>query len=104
MIVAVPLFGRDVAPRFRFADRFLIADVRDGEFTSEQVASLRGGCSDRLMELKRIGVQTVLCSGFNRRFVPLATSIGIHVISGLGGDAWTTVEAFAHGGNHEEGV
>jgi len=95
MLVAVPLFGRDVAPRFRFADRFLIADISNGEFSSELYAVMRGGWPGRLMELKRLGVRTVLCSGFNRRFVPLAASMGINVISGLGGDARAQIEAFA---------
>jgi hypothetical protein len=86
-----------VAPRFRFADRFLIVDIHEGAFMSEQQAILRGDWPDRLLELKQIGVQTVLCSGFDRRFLPLAASMGIHVISGLGGDAHKKAEAFARG-------
>jgi predicted Fe-Mo cluster-binding NifX family protein len=94
MIVAVPLFGQDVAPRFSFADQFLIAEVGDQRSVVERLMVLTGSCPSRLMALSRQGVDVLLCSGFNRRFVPLATSVGIRVIYGLGGDARAMVEAF----------
>lgn len=75
----------------------MIAEIRNGAVASELYIILRGCWPDRLTVLKGIGVRTVLCGGFNRRFVPLATSMGIRVISGFGGDARINIEALARG-------
>jgi predicted Fe-Mo cluster-binding NifX family protein len=94
MIIAVPLFGREVAPRFAFADRFLIAEIEDRSPGLEREEAFTGSCPDRLLALSRAGVEVLLCGGFNRRFVPLAVSVGIRVVYGLGGDARELVAAY----------
>jgi predicted Fe-Mo cluster-binding NifX family protein len=97
MIVAVPLFGREVAPRFAFADRFLFAEIGERVPATLRETSVTGSCPERLIELSHLGVEVLLCGGFHRKFLPLATSVGIRVICGIGGDARTLVEAFARG-------
>lgn len=96
--LAVPLFGDEVAPRFCFADQVLIADIAAGAVASSQRLSM-GDASwpQRLSELAAAGVSVLLCGGFNRRFLPLASSHGIEVIWGLFGGADRVVQAFCTG-------
>jgi len=99
MKIAVPLFGRDVAPRFGFVDQFLIATIAKkhvGQSITIAVGE-NAGWHERLEQLKQHGVEMLLCGGFNRRFEPLATSFGIKVIAGLTGDALTLAETYARG-------
>lgn len=98
MRVAVPLFGQDVAPRFGFADSFLIADISPaGAHLSNQVICLVGGWATRLNGLRALNVRVLLCGGFNRTFIPLAQNMGIQVHAGCAGDARRVVERFANG-------
>ncbi len=98
MLVAVPLFEYDVAPRFGFADTFLIAEIAEKQVVREdQVVTVTGGWANRLGKLRDLDVKVLLCGGFNRAFVPLAENLGITVLAGLTGNAHQLVEAFARG-------
>jgi predicted Fe-Mo cluster-binding NifX family protein len=98
MKVAVPLFGRDVAPRFGFAEEFLIADIdREGETGARRVRIAGTGWPARLEELQRLEVDAIVCGGFNRRFVPLAESCGMRVLAGVVGDAQEAIASLARG-------
>ncbi len=98
MRVAVPLFGQDVAPRFGYADGFLIAEIADEQvIRADQIATVTDGWMNRLGELRDLGVEVLLCGGFNRAFVPLAEDLGINVLVGLIGNARQVVKAFARG-------
>ena len=87
-MLAVPLHGDDVAPRFCSADRFLIAEV-DGDQAHRirRLTLSEVTWSQCLERLSAAGVRVLLCGGFNRSFLPLAESLGIRVISGLAGEA-----------------
>ncbi|MCP4600425.1 MAG: hypothetical protein GY847_07825 [Proteobacteria bacterium] len=98
MLVAIPLFGQDVAPRFGFAERFLIAEILFEKLVRENdIALATKGWVSRLGALKDLGVDTVICGGFNRLFLPLAQDLGIDVIAGVSGNARQVLEAFARG-------
>jgi predicted Fe-Mo cluster-binding NifX family protein len=98
MRVAIPLFEKDVAPRFGFADAFLVATVDAKKILStEQIQSDGAEWSNRMEQLKDLGVNVLLCGGFNRKFLPLAENLGIRVFAGLAGDARRCMEAFAKG-------
>ncbi len=98
MRVAIPLFDKDVAPRFGFADTYLIATVDAGRVLSaEQIQSHGAEWPNRMEQLKELGVNVLLCGGFNRKFLPLAEDLGIRVFAGLAGDAHRCAEAFARG-------
>jgi predicted Fe-Mo cluster-binding NifX family protein len=98
MKVAVPLFGTRVAPRFGFADQLLLAEISDGRVDRTTVIALvAAGWHDRLTGLRDLGVELILCGGFNRRFEPLAQNLGISIIAGLAGDASDLVEVYARG-------
>ena len=94
-MLAVPLHGDDVAPRFCSADRFLIAEV-DGDQAHRirRLTLSEVTWSQCLERLSAAGVRVLLCGGFNRSFLPLAESLGIRVISGLAGEAEQLIDAF----------
>ncbi len=98
MRVAIPLFGSDIAPRFGFADVFLIAVTEESSVIRTELVSIDiGSWAGRLAHLKDLHTEVLLCGGFNRAFVPLAEDLGIAIFAGLFGDAQRTLEAYARG-------
>ena len=98
MLVAVPVLGHDVAPRFGFADSFLIGEIQQGRVVRvDQVEALLRGFVNRLGALRRLGVEVVLCGGFNRKFLPLAEEFRIRVHAGVAGEARTVLDSYARG-------
>lgn len=96
MLVAVPVLDHDVAPRFGFADSFLIGEIQDGRVVRvDQVEALLRGFVNRLDALRRLGVEVVLCGGFNRTFLPLAEEFQIRVHAGVAGEARLVLESYA---------
>ena len=94
-MLAVPLHGSDVAPRFCSADRFLIAELDRGQILHvRRLTFPEEAWSKRLERLSTAGVKVLLCGGFNRGFVPFAEGLGIRVISGLAGEAEQVIDAF----------
>ncbi len=102
--VAVPLFGDQVAPRFGFADRFLIADIEKGEVVGESKYEANSPRDSKrraerlLVELRILEVKVILYGGFDQHCVPLAASKGIHMIDGVRGDPHRAIEWFSDGG------
>jgi predicted Fe-Mo cluster-binding NifX family protein len=96
--IAVPLLGRDVAPRFGYADRFLLAEILDGKISRMDLESIVVPCfASRLGKLQDLKVEVVVCCGFDRAFIPLAEALGIRIIFGVVGAARNAVLAFASG-------
>ena len=94
-MLAVPLHGEDVAPRFCSADQFVIAEVDGGRIHRTSRLTIRDEAwSRRLERLSAAGVKVLLCGGFNRSFLPHAEALGIRVISGLAGEAARLIDAF----------
>ena len=96
--IAVPLLGRNIAPRFGYADRFLLAEILDGKISGMDLESIRvTGLTGRLSRLHDLKVEVVVCCGFDRAYIPLAEALGIRVIFGVVGGARNAVAAFARG-------
>jgi predicted Fe-Mo cluster-binding NifX family protein len=94
-MLAVPLHGEDVAPRFCSADEFMIVELEGGEARRLRRMTIpEDAWSQRLERLSAAGVSVLLCGGFNRSFLPLAEGLEIRVISGLAGEAERLIEAF----------
>ena len=94
-MLAVPLHGDDVAPRFCSADEFMIAELdRDQVRRIRRLTIPDEAWSRRLDRLSAAGVKVLLCGGFNRSFLPHAQALGIRVISGLAGEAERLISAF----------
>jgi predicted Fe-Mo cluster-binding NifX family protein len=87
MKIAIPIFQNMIAPRFCYATSFAVFELdSDGESKRVQDLNLLG-CDwvDKLDRLTESGVGVLLCSGFNRSFLPKAESVGIEVVAGLAG-------------------
>ncbi len=98
MRIAVPMLGDDVAPRFCSARLFLIVDVEAGREVGRTVVPLpQAPIPARLLTLAGLGVTTLLCGGFNRRFRPMAERLGIQVEWRLLGPAEAQVAATLEG-------
>jgi hypothetical protein len=99
VMLAVPIVGNEVAPRFNSATDFVIAE-QEG-IQAPVLSDLwlpDNGWSCRLQHLSALGVDILLCGGFNRRFLPFAASLGIQVHYGLTGSARELVAAFFQNG------
>ncbi len=97
-VVAIPLFGEEVAPRFCFAREFLLAELAGGGVVRrERVVMADMDWPERLDRLEAAGVTVVLCAGIGRRFVPSAEVRGIQVVTCLSGRAEDLIEAYSNG-------
>ncbi|MBN2798205.1 MAG: hypothetical protein JXX28_03595 [Deltaproteobacteria bacterium] len=95
MRVALPLFEREIAPRFCATQRFLVADVEDEVVTAEAEHTLDGRDGPSLLsDLVDLKVTVLLCGGINRQFIPSAQARGLEVHWGLWGDARETLRAW----------
>jgi len=94
-MLAVPLLEDDVAPRFCSADQFMLAEMGAGQVCGLRRLTLpEEEWFTRLERLSAAGVNVLLCAGFNRRFLPRAEELGIHVVCGLAGKAKHLIDAF----------
>lgn len=96
--LALPLFNDDLAPRFCYADHVLVVEVTEGKVVSTRSIPVGPtGGPERLGYLSTLGVTELLCSGFNRQFLPRAQALGIRVHWGLAGNALEVAEAYCRG-------
>ncbi len=73
MRIAVPVFGEDVAPRFCFAREMLVVDLEGDRETGRRFVMFgTGSWTQRIRLLEDLGVDLLLCGGFNRRLQPMA--------------------------------
>ena len=96
--VAVPVFGTDIAPRFCFAREMVVVDLDAGRETGRRFVLFgKGRWSQRIRLLEDLGVDVLLCGGFNRRLQPVAAQAGIEVLWGQRGAVETVLEAYLSG-------
>lgn len=97
-VVAIPLFGHEVAPRFCFALEALAIRFDSGEEVSRRTLPISGlPWFERLRLLAKQDVGLLLCSGFNRRLLPIAEGLGITVVWGLVGDVEAVLDQLERG-------
>ena len=95
-VLAIPLFGEEVAPRFCFAREFLVVELMDGEVVRRMRVPMGNmDWPERLDRLAAEGVSVVLCAGFGRRFMPSADVRGIQVVNCLSGRAEDLIAAYS---------
>jgi len=96
--IAIPVFGTRVSPRFDFAQRALIIDVRDKKVESRREVSF-DICPifNRRSFLLQQGVQVLLCGGIRRCDYFALADAGITVFPGLFGEVDELMEMFFNG-------
>ena len=94
-MLAIPLFGDEVAPHFCSAEELLIVEINRNRVSSvRRLVIPEEFWLDRIRRLAKMGVDVLLCNGINRDFLTGANAFGIRVISGLIGEADRLIEAF----------
>jgi predicted Fe-Mo cluster-binding NifX family protein len=74
------VFADEVSPRFGFAGRILVAEVRDGKVSERRYLDVSGfGWRARLSLLAHQSVSLLICGGFDRLYLPYLQGLGIRV-------------------------
>jgi predicted Fe-Mo cluster-binding NifX family protein len=103
IVLAIPVSGDEIAPRFNSANWFLIVDMDRGNTHAPKTFFLPDiSWSCRLQQLSEVGVTVLLCGGFNRRFLPFAKCLGIRVLPGYRGTSENIIAAFFKDEDHLE--
>ncbi|MBN2343739.1 MAG: NifB/NifX family molybdenum-iron cluster-binding protein [Deltaproteobacteria bacterium] len=94
--IAIPTWKNEVAPRFGVADEFTIVTIDSNTVGVPRMVQMNESLcwNERLALLREHGVDVVVCSGFNQRFLPLAQSLGLDVKCGVNGTIEWVVEKY----------
>ncbi len=88
MLIAMPLFGVEIAPRFCFTSQMLIVSLEGGREIQRDTIDVVGlQWWERLNLLTEHSAKMLICGGFNRRFLPYAKERGLQVCWGYYGPA-----------------
>jgi predicted Fe-Mo cluster-binding NifX family protein len=98
MLVAIPLFGDEVSPRFGWCAEVLLATVNDGQVQQQEVRDVRHLAPCQLPEfLQTLAVEKVICGGVSRRFQEEMQHRGMEVTWGVIGTASDALAALTKG-------
>ncbi len=98
MLLAIPLFGPRVSPRFDHAQRLMLATLEEGRVTSREeilLGPLAGW--QRVEKLKDLGVDVVICGGIDRESACQLGEYHIRVIPLMSGEAIRVLRDFKAG-------
>ncbi|MDH4264486.1 MAG: hypothetical protein OEW45_02505 [Deltaproteobacteria bacterium] len=95
MIVALPLFGSEISPRFDCAGKFLLAKIEEGRIVEMIPIGMEESNSiQRARSLSDRKVSKVICGGIDDFSMRLLNGWGIQVIPWVSGDAKQALERF----------
>ena len=98
MIVAIPVFGARVSPRFDCAQSFLVVEVADGQVLNERhVAAVNWTHQERAEKLAELGVDTVICGGIDMHSARGLALRRIQVYCWVTGEADDALRCFLRG-------
>jgi predicted Fe-Mo cluster-binding NifX family protein len=112
-IVAIPIMGASVAPRFESAEYFYVCTLRDAEIQDKRVVSCPGSEGfSRVRFLREQQVECLICSGIKAFYRQMLKSSGVQVIDCITLSVAQALEEFAAGrlepaaenGVHEKAV
>jgi predicted Fe-Mo cluster-binding NifX family protein len=98
MIVAIPIFGARISPRFDFAPSLLLLTLEKGEVKAREKISLSPWDLWRRVEkLKEFEVQTLICGGIDCHSRQILEDNRIRVIPWVAGEAEEALHIFLNG-------
>lgn len=98
MLIAIPVFGTRVSPRFDITRKFLVIDIEDGRVTGRQEASFDSQPPlRRILFLKEQGVDTLLCGGIRRCDYFMIDEMRISIYASLIGEVEEILSSFIDG-------
>lgn len=84
MLIAIPIFQKEIAPCFEVAGHFLIADVEGGEQVGTTSVSCEGDWGfNRARLLRRHAVNVLICNGIKGFYQDLLKALGLIVIKDI---------------------
>ena len=98
MIVAVPLFGEEVSPRFGYANEVLVADISSGEVQSVRRLAVPGRGGMQICSLiLSVRPDAVVCGGIHPRWQQMLERQRVTVFWGVIGRAEDALGSYAAG-------
>jgi predicted Fe-Mo cluster-binding NifX family protein len=86
MRIAIPDWHGQVSPVFDVAGRLLVVDLDEGREIARKVIVLANLTpTRRVLRLKALGVETLVCGAISRPLEQLVTRLGIRIISLVSG-------------------
>jgi len=98
MLLAIPLFGPRVSPRFDHAQRLMLVTLEDDRVTAREevlLGPLAGW--QRVEKLKDLGVDLVICGGIDKESACRLNEYHIRVIPLMSGEAIRVLRDFKAG-------
>jgi len=98
MKVAIPRFGKEVAPCFEHSATIAIFTIKGGKLTDQLDFAVQSREElDRVRLLRDQKVETLICGGVQDVFEDLLRATGIKVISWVSGDVESLIDLFIRG-------
>ena len=98
MIIAVPLFGRRIAPRFDYSETFLIVTVHNGRIENQEEITVKNRSPfEKIKALTSRQVNNMICGGINLFSVQQLGFHNINVFPWVTGEAREKVQQFING-------
>lgn len=102
MIVALPLFGSEISPRFDCAGEFLLVNVEGGKIAKSSFIGIQeGNPIQRARLLLERKVDKVICGGIDDFSSRLLNGLGIEVVPWVAGDVRKVIEKLLKEGKEE---
>jgi predicted Fe-Mo cluster-binding NifX family protein len=96
--IAIPLFGDRISPRFDVAPTIGVFNIEKRKITDTKEISCEGWSDmERVMKLKKLGVNTVICGGIPNTLRDILSNNGIEVFPWVVGDTLDTLKKFMRG-------
>lgn len=93
--IAIPIFHNRVSPVLDTCIRLLIVDFEEhSEVNRREVAIDIYSPSARFEIMKKLNLDTIICSGISEAFDRMLQSAGIKIICGIAGEVEKIIEAF----------
>ena len=97
-IIAIPLFGTRVSPRFDCAGQLLVAGAHDGSITSRATVPSGGRAPlERIKQLEDLKVETLICGGIDLFSTMQLSSRNITILSWVTGEVEDVLDFFLRG-------
>jgi len=99
MILAIPIFGCEISPRFDCAREMMLFRVEGGKIVGQKTLPIiETNPLNRARILSALKVQQVICSGIDDFSVRMLNGVGIQVFPWVSGDAHQAIKGFLAGG------
>lgn len=98
MILAIPIFGGEISPRFDCAREMMLFRVEGGKIVGQKTLPvIETNPLNRARILSALKVQQVICSGIDDFSVRMLNGVGIRVFPWVSGDAHQAIKGFLAG-------